>query len=75
MATSTGKKARRAGGNRYACKRQKAKAGGRRTFGHLAYSVQAKNADSAVEANETLAARMAAARAARGFSPDVNAAV
>jgi hypothetical protein len=45
MATSTGKKARKAGGNRYACKRRASKRKTDRTFGHLPYSVSRKNVD------------------------------
>ncbi len=71
MATSTGKKARRAGGTRFACKRAKAKPKGkRRRFGQLAYSVSKKNADQAVQANAELAAEAAEARRAKGHDPD-----
>lgn len=63
MATQTGKRARKAGGNRWACKRNKAKRAKKKTFGHLAYSVSAKNAEQAVAANERLVERVAAERA------------
>ena len=76
MATSCGKKARRAGGTRFACKRAKAKrTGRRRAFGKLAYSVEAKNAAAVVEANDRVAYEAAAARRAKGFDPDANVAV
>lgn len=45
MATSTGKKARKSGGNRYACKRRSTGRKTTRTFGHLPYSVSRKNVD------------------------------
>lgn len=76
MATATGKKARKAGGNRYACKRNKAKSTGKkRAFGKLTYSVSAKNAEQVIAANERLAAEMAEARRAKGSEPDANVAV
>ena len=74
MATTTGKRARRAGGNRHACKRGKAKPGARRTFGHLPYSVQAKNDGEAVRVNERLAADVAAGRSRNGWDPGDNVA-
>jgi hypothetical protein len=42
--TTTGKKARRTGGNRYDCKRRKARKPKQKTFGKLPVSVRAGNA-------------------------------
>lgn len=75
MATQTGKKARRAGGTRFACKRAKARKTKKRSWGHLPYSVEAKNAEEAVRANDKVIATMAAARREKGFEPDANIAV
>jgi len=51
MATTTGKKARKAHGNRFACKRAKAKTSRQKSFGKLAVSVSRGNADSWVREN------------------------
>ena len=76
MATQTGKKARKSGGTRFACKRSKARNSKKRTWGHLNFSVQAKNAESAVADNERLYEKVAVARRAKGFTdPDANVAV
>ena len=75
MATSTGKKARQKHGTKVAAKRAKARKPKRRTFGKLAYSVVAKNADGAVAANERTVMLMAEARRAKGFDQGDNVAV
>lgn len=80
MATSTGKKARKRYGNRFAAKQRRdsgSKRGRkRRTFGKLPFSVSAGNAPmGAVAANEAHVFRMAEARRARGFDQDANVAV
>lgn len=73
--TQTGKKARKRGGTRYACKRAKARSPKLRSFGRLAYSVASKNADQVVAANERVCADAARQRRAKGFEPDANVAV
>ena len=75
MATSTGKKARKKGGNRAACKRAKATNRRDRKFGKLAYSVAANNAQGAVLANEELAHKVRAARQKKTGDPEANVAV
>ena len=78
--TSTGKKARKRYGNRFAAKQRregnsKGK-GTRRTFGHLPYSVQAKNApEGAVRANDKLTERVGAERRRNGWDDDANVSV
>lgn len=80
MATSTGKKARKRYGNRFAAKQRrdsgtKAKKS-RKRFGTLPFSVSAKNApEGAVRANEELVHRINEAKAARSFEPEDNVAV
>lgn len=75
--TSTGKKARARYGNRFAAKQRrdsnsKAK-GTRRTWGHLTFSVLAKNApEGAVRANEELMERIGRERDRNGWAPDAN---
>jgi hypothetical protein len=79
--TSTGKKARRRYGNRYAAKRRHsggpAKAAPhRRTWGKLPFSVIAKNApEGAVRANGEMTGRIADQRADAGWDHDANVAV
>lgn len=83
MATSTGKKARKRYGNRFAAKqRRDAGTGVKRTrksrkrFGALPFSVSAKNApEGAVRANEELTYRVARERAANGWELDSNVSV
>jgi hypothetical protein len=51
MATTTGKKARKAHGNRYACKRAKEKKSRNKIFGKLPVSASRGNAESWVREN------------------------
>jgi len=72
MATSTGKKARKTQGNRYAAKRSgtgvlsKGRAKRTRTWGQLSHSVARGNEGSVVADNERLYHRVLALRNERG---------
>jgi len=78
--TSTGKKARKRYGNRFAAKQRrdsgsKAKRS-RKRFGSLPFSVSAKNApEGAVRANDEFTYRIAQQRADAGWEPDANVSV
>lgn len=79
MATSTGKKARKRYGNRYAAKRVGGRGDStkrprqRRTWGKLPFSVAAGNVpQAAVNANEALMARIYDERRRNGWEDDAN---
>lgn len=52
MATATGKKARRTGGNRYACKKRRERKPKTKVFGKLKHSAQAGTASAFVSRTE-----------------------
>jgi hypothetical protein len=76
--TSTGKKARKRYGNRFAAKQRKdsgtsTSRRSRKRFGKLAYSCEAKNVpEGAVRANDDLLERVGRERAQNGWDQDAN---
>jgi len=70
--TNTGKKARKQHGNRYACKRSKARPKGRKEFGSLPVSAQRGNAAEFISSVPGIFERAARARVAKGFKREDN---
>jgi len=79
--TSTGKKARKRYGNRFAAKQRRDGASGkakrtRKRFGKLAYSCEAKNVpEGVVRANDDFLERIDRERRANGWDQDANVSI